>query len=144
MTIELTPGKPVKWLEGDAWHTGRVLEAEAFEAFHGIQPITLVKDSNTSKVLAVASSQLQNNTCREDERKAEAQEKTEIDEVLEAAWDWFIGQTEIRLGKDGDYHTLVDENGEILCAGSSQDWAVLGFYKAILEAQVRAESEPTQ
>lgn len=70
--IELTLGRPVKWQIGDAWHTGRVLEFPAFEAFHGIQPMTLVKDSNTSKVLAVTSSKLQNNTCREDERKAEA------------------------------------------------------------------------
>lgn len=70
--IELTLGRAVKWLVGDAWHTGRVLEADAFEAFHGIQPVTLVKDSNTSKVLAVASSELTDNTCREDERKAEA------------------------------------------------------------------------
>lgn len=61
MTIELTLGRPVKWQVGDAWHTGRVLEAEAFEAFHGIQPVVLVKDTCTSRVFSVQTSELTDN-----------------------------------------------------------------------------------
>lgn len=72
MTIELTLGRAVKWQVADAWHTGRVLDEDDFCAFWGTKEVVLVKDTCTSRVFAVPRDQLTDNTCREDERKAEA------------------------------------------------------------------------